>query len=85
MAQTDHRQTADFHSRTFLSHRLENGIALPADRQAIAGIFDIAAQVNATRDRLEGTADLEFGIRRIRSFSNGLGLGKKIWHAATIA
>lgn len=57
MAETRDREALDLQGGALFSNRMKDRVSFRADRQAITGVFDIAAGVNTTRRAFERTAD----------------------------
>src|SRR5690348_5626987 len=54
-----------------LGDGFENGDAFGAEREAVAGVFDVAAAIDASGFGMNGGAHEKFGERRVRVFAGG--------------
>lgn len=77
MSQCDHCQLGDLHAGAFFSYGVEDGVALRADGQAVARIFDIASGVEVSLCCEQRTSDLKLRVGRIGLRRDGRGVDKE--------
>lgn len=73
-----HRQFGDFHVGAFLCDGAEDCVALRADGQAVARVFDIAAGEEIALRRQQRTADLKARVGGVGFRGGGSGGFEKV-------